>query len=56
VDRSRDDPVDQRLLAFPAIATRREASKERLVEVSHQSFLQNSAEVRLRDRPSDTGR
>ena len=27
-----------------------------LVEVSHQSFLQNSAEVRLRDRPSDSGR
>ena len=25
------------------------------VEVSHQSFLQNSAEVRLRDRPTDGG-
>ncbi|WP_345728056.1 hypothetical protein [Cryptosporangium minutisporangium] len=26
-----------------------------VAEVSHQSFLQNGAEVRLRDRPSDGG-
>jgi IMP dehydrogenase len=26
-----------------------------LVPVSHQSYLQNTAEVRLRDRPNDPG-